>query len=180
MPLGDPHVRGPSEGNRRIGRKGCAKLSMTNCCLQLQIDTCLIICYMHANLVAVTRVQMFPPVILHTHKRKRVREQNKKGQEWQLHDVFLPVIYLAWLTIFLSSPLQTEIFKLTEWASGQQRGEAWEKSFPSALGRGAGRHSGPLPQAEKRLGHPGYLAGAAQEGGTESGVQGVAFLVATT
>lgn len=71
MPLRDVHVRGPSEGNKRIGRKGCAKLSMTNCCLQLQIDMCLIICYMHANLVAVTRVQMFPFLIL---------REKKKGQ----------------------------------------------------------------------------------------------------
>lgn len=125
MPLRDVHVRGPSEGSRRIGRKGCAKLSMTNCCLQLQIDTCLIICYMHANLVAVTRVQMFPSLTLSTtHKRKTVRGQNKKGQEWQLRDVLRPVIYWACLTIFLNSPSQTKICKLRDWASGQQRGEA--------------------------------------------------------
>lgn len=81
MPLRDTHVRGPSEGNRRIGRKGCAELSMTNCCLQLQIDTCLIICYMHANLVAVTRVQMFPSLILSTtHKEKGSETKIKRAR----------------------------------------------------------------------------------------------------
>lgn len=80
---------------------------------------------MHANLVAVTRVQMFPSIILSTtNKRKRVREHNKNGQEWQLRDVLLPVIYSAWLTIFLNSPWQTEICKLTDRACGQERGEA--------------------------------------------------------
>lgn len=148
----------------------------TNCCLQLQIDTCLIICYMHANLVAVTIVQMFPSIILSTtNKRKRVREQNKKGQEWQLRDVFPPGIYSAWLTIFLNSPSQTEICKLTDWASGHERGEAWEKPLPSSLGKGCRQPLSPtaLPWAEKRLGHPGCHTAAAQEGSTESGVQGV-------
>lgn len=51
---------------------------------------------------AVTRVQMFHSIILSTtNKRKRVREQNERGQEWQLlRAIFLPVIHWAWLTIF--------------------------------------------------------------------------------
>lgn len=117
---------------------------MTNCCLQLQIDTCLIICYMHANLVAVTRVQMFPSIIPRTtNKRKRVREQNKKGQEWQLRDVFLPVIYQAWLTIFLNSPSQTEICKLTDSHLVRKEGKPEKSLCPQLQRRGAGRHSAP-------------------------------------
>lgn len=129
---------------------------MTNCCLQLQIDTCLIICYMHANLVAVTRVQMFPSIIPRTtNKRKRVREQNKKGQEWQLRDVFLPVIYQAWLTIFLNSPSQTEICKLTNWASGQERGETWEKPLPSAPEKGCRQALSSIAHPRLRRSSPG-------------------------
>lgn len=40
--------------------------------------------------LAVTRVQMFPSIILNmTNKRERVRGQNKWSWEWQLHAILL-------------------------------------------------------------------------------------------
>lgn len=98
---------------------------------------------------AVTRVQMFHSIILSTtNKRKRVREQNERGQEWQLlRAIFLPVIRWAWLTIFpnlLNADRDLWVDGLGIWSARSC------PPTPSSLGfqgRDAGRHLAPQ-QAE--------------------------------
>lgn len=63
--------------------------------------------------LAVTRVQMFPSIILNmTNKRERVRGQNKWSWEWQLHAILL--IYAQPGLPFFWTPSHTQRFVSSE------------------------------------------------------------------
>lgn len=51
LPCRDVCSRGTPREMAEKARRGVRSYLMTNCCLQLWIDTCLIICYMHANFI---------------------------------------------------------------------------------------------------------------------------------